>query len=67
MHLKHKTVNNNFVHDKHKIESWDDLIALAKQNILRAKIRQEELAAALQVYEKKRDAGLPLTESDVAS
>ena len=45
-----------------KIKNWDDLIALAKRNILRAKIRQEELTAAVRIYQQKRDAGIPLAE-----
>jgi hypothetical protein len=67
MPKKHKVVNKIVVHNMHKIETWDDLIALAKRNILRAKIRQDELAAALRLYEQKRDAGIPLTEGERTS
>jgi hypothetical protein len=66
MRSKNKDVNKNIVPDRHKLETWDDLIALAEKNILRAKIRQEELAAAVRIYQQKRDAGLPLTQAETA-
>jgi hypothetical protein len=66
MRKNNKRVNKNLVRDTHKLETWDDLIALAEQNILRAKIRQEELTAAVRIYQQKRDAGLPLTQAETA-
>jgi hypothetical protein len=66
MRKKNKRVNNNIAHDRHKLETWDDLIELAENNILRAKIRQEELTAAVRIYQQKRDAGLPLTQAETA-
>lgn len=66
MRRNNKRVNNNVVRDRYKLETWDDLIALAETNILRAKIRQDELTAAIRVYQQKRDAGVPLTQAETA-
>ncbi len=64
MPKKNNKVNKKLVPDMHKLDSWDDLIALAERNILWAKIRQDELKAAIRVYRQQRDAGIPLTQSE---
>ena len=59
MPTKSKYVKYNLVHKKNKMTGWDGLIDLAEKNQLWAKIRQEELGAAIEMYRKKRDAGVP--------
>lgn len=63
MPKKHKSVNKNVVHDSNKVSGWDDLIRLAQKNFTEAKVRQEELAAVIQVFAAKRDAGIPFPDN----
>lgn len=59
MKKKHNNVKDNLVHGENKLSDWDDLIGLAKRNVILANVRKEELEAAISIYEKKRDAGVP--------
>jgi len=64
MPVKRKNVNKNVVQKTNKqpaltLQTWDDLIALAERHILIGKIKEEELTAAIRLYSKRRDAGLP--------
>jgi hypothetical protein len=67
IHKKHKHVNNKLVRLQDNITGWDDLIALAKRHAIAAKVRQEELAAAIQVFASKRDAGITFPGVEAAT
>jgi hypothetical protein len=53
MPRKNKRVNNKVVHSEHKLSDWDDLIGLAKRNIILANVRKDELEAAISIYGKE--------------
>lgn len=60
MRKKQQSVNKNFVHNKYKnFNGWQQAIAAAKVQLLRAQVAEREMKSVIALFTEKMKAGEP--------